>query len=205
MGTSSSRPAPSGTRRALKRERTRREIYDAAMRLFIARGFDAVTIEEIAEAAAVAKRTFFLHFPTKDALLSEYGRRIDAELAESEALSEAPPADALSEILRFLVRRALEHPEVVRLLARQVFVNSTQLVDASVRGRTLAERVAAVVARGQASGQFRADVDPLVVGLQWVGTFFTLSAEWARPGSTLELEKAVEQQLELGLRSLQPL
>ena len=70
------------TRRARKKQRTRREIFDAAMGLFDRRGFDAVTIEQICRAADVARGTFFLHFPSKAALLFEFNRRLAAELAE---------------------------------------------------------------------------------------------------------------------------
>src|SRR6266850_5733877 len=72
--------AARGSRRERKKERTRQEIYRAAMELFLARGFDAVTIEEICQTADVAKGTFFLHFPTKDAFLLEYGQQAVQEL-----------------------------------------------------------------------------------------------------------------------------
>jgi len=70
------------SRRERKKERTRQEIYRVAMELFVARGFAAVTIEDICHAADVAKGTFFLHFPTKDALLLEYGEQVSGELEE---------------------------------------------------------------------------------------------------------------------------
>src|SRR5260221_11582476 len=72
--------AIAGSRRERKKERTRQEIYRAAMEWFLARGFDAVTIEEICQTADVAKGTFFLHFSTKDALLIEYGHQAVQEL-----------------------------------------------------------------------------------------------------------------------------
>ena len=59
------------SRRTRKKERTRQKIYEAAIALFTKRGFNAVTIEEICEAADVAKATFFLHFKTKASLIFE--------------------------------------------------------------------------------------------------------------------------------------
>src|SRR5262245_6871573 len=70
------------TRRERKKARTRQDIYSAAMILLLHRGFDAVSIEDICADADVAKGTFFLHFPTKDALLLEYGAQVTGELAE---------------------------------------------------------------------------------------------------------------------------
>jgi AcrR family transcriptional regulator len=57
--------APEG-RRERKRRQTRERIEQAAMALFLERGFDATTIEDITEAADVSKRSFFDYFPSKE-------------------------------------------------------------------------------------------------------------------------------------------
>ena len=53
--------------RELQRHETRRTLAEHALRLFSMNGFDETTVEEIAAAAGVSQRTFFLHFPTKAA------------------------------------------------------------------------------------------------------------------------------------------
>jgi AcrR family transcriptional regulator len=53
-------------RRERKRRQTRERIEQAAMTLFLERGFDATTIEDITEAADVSKRSFFDYFPSKE-------------------------------------------------------------------------------------------------------------------------------------------
>ena len=55
--------------RERKKEQTRQRIAAVALRLFTERGFDAVTVNEIAEAAEVAKATLFAYFPTKESLV----------------------------------------------------------------------------------------------------------------------------------------
>src|ERR1700712_4412789 len=55
-------------RRARKKARTRSEILTAAQRLFTERGFDAVTIADVAASADVAVQTVFNHFATKEEL-----------------------------------------------------------------------------------------------------------------------------------------
>ncbi|MBY5437569.1 TetR family transcriptional regulator [Rhizobium leguminosarum] len=53
-------------RRERKRRQTRERIEQAAMTLFLQRGFEATTIEDITEAADVSKRSFFDYFPSKE-------------------------------------------------------------------------------------------------------------------------------------------
>ncbi len=56
-------------RRERKKAATRKAISDAATELFLERGFDEVSIREIAERADVSPTTVFAHFPSKEALV----------------------------------------------------------------------------------------------------------------------------------------
>lgn len=62
------------TARARKADDTRRRIFTAAAMLIGTRGYHAVTVAEIARRAKVAKGTFFVHFATKDAIVTELVR-----------------------------------------------------------------------------------------------------------------------------------
>src|SRR6267378_2883002 len=57
--------------RERKKLRTRRALADAALRLFTEKGFDATTLEDVAEEAEVSKSTFFRFFPAKEAAAIE--------------------------------------------------------------------------------------------------------------------------------------
>ena len=58
--------------RARKKARTRQRLQEQALRLFVERGYEATTVEQIAAAAGVSHMTFFRYFPTKeDAVLSD--------------------------------------------------------------------------------------------------------------------------------------
>jgi AcrR family transcriptional regulator len=54
--------------RETKKLRTRQDISDCAMQLFAVRGFDRVTVAEVAQAAGVSEKTVFNYFPTKEDL-----------------------------------------------------------------------------------------------------------------------------------------
>ncbi len=87
--------------RERKKERTRQLIADTAKRLFAERGFEAVTVGEIARAAEVAEATVFNYFPTKEDLF--YGR---LEAFEEQLLGtireRAPGESVLAAFSRFL-------------------------------------------------------------------------------------------------------
>lgn len=67
-----SEPAPIG-RRERKKAATRKHISDVATRMFLERGFDQVSIREVADAADVSPTTVFAHFPQKEALVFDEG------------------------------------------------------------------------------------------------------------------------------------
>lgn len=72
--------------------RRREQITDAALRLFAERGFDGATIDEIAEAAEVSRRTFFRYFARKEDVILDWKRRMADELRE--ALDSRPPQES---------------------------------------------------------------------------------------------------------------
>jgi AcrR family transcriptional regulator len=89
-------------RRERKKLATRQAIADEAMRLFLQRGYDAVTVAEIADAADVAVSTVFKHFDSKEAIAFARDPAVEAALAR--AVSERPPGVSIERSLRdFLV------------------------------------------------------------------------------------------------------
>ncbi|NUK57679.1 TetR family transcriptional regulator [Streptomyces lunaelactis] len=78
-----------GSRAAAQRLKMRRELAAAAMELFATKGYEATTVDEIAAAAGVARRTFFRHFRSKEeAIFPDH----DDTLVRAEAVLNAAPA-----------------------------------------------------------------------------------------------------------------
>src|SRR5271156_439037 len=89
--------------RERKKARTRASIREHALRLFREQGYQATTVEQIAEAAEVSQSTFFRYFPTKEDVVL----RDDFELRIFEAFERQPPQLAPIPAIRAAVREAL--------------------------------------------------------------------------------------------------
>src|SRR5580658_5525585 len=90
-------------RRSRKRLATRQGISNAATRLFLERGFDHVTVDEIAAAADVGRMTVFNHFPRKEDMF--FDRDEEGREVVREALRRCDRPDAPIERLRLLAHR----------------------------------------------------------------------------------------------------
>jgi AcrR family transcriptional regulator len=85
-----------------QRAQIRADIRRAAFRLFVERGYDAVTTEEIATAAGVSPRTFFRHVPAKEELLLapvRYGGAAIVNLLEGRPAVESPDVALINAII----------------------------------------------------------------------------------------------------------
>jgi AcrR family transcriptional regulator len=190
------------SRRERKKERTRQEIYRAAMELFLARSFDSVTIEDICAAADVAKGTFFLHFPTKDALLLEYGVQVTQELDTLLRSHQSGATAALQKILTFLTERATQHAAVVQLLVREVMMHPVAFVEVTKQSRNLGHLFADIVRQGQSNGEFRSTIEPRLAAALITSAYFSILNEWGRSGGKFALTAALQQALDIVLHGL---
>ena len=164
-----SSPIAPVTRRARKKQRTHREIFDAAMGLFDRSGFDAVTIEQICRAADVARGTFFLHFPSKAALLFELDRRLAAELAEQLCEPRGSAVGEYRTMLDLFGARWLAHSDVMGAMLRELLATRATTPAESER-RDLHALVEEIVRRGQRRGEFRRSVSPRLAAAMFLTT-----------------------------------
>jgi AcrR family transcriptional regulator len=88
--------------RELKKQQTRQLIADTAWQLFADRGFDRVTVAEVARQAQVAEATVFNYFPTKEDLFYSRLEAFGAGLLEAVAARE-PGEPALAAVRRYLL------------------------------------------------------------------------------------------------------
>ncbi|WP_410092190.1 TetR/AcrR family transcriptional regulator [Streptomyces sp. uw30] len=163
--------------RERKKIKTRTAIRDATYALIKEQGYDATTIEQIAERAEVSPSTVFRYFPTKEdiVLTDEY----DAILLDE--LRKRPADEPWMQSLRYVMRLAItaateEEPEAIKLrshlLVQVPAVRSRMLESMSVTGRMLSEAVAERTGLAQDSFEARVFTMSLIGGLAEISLYW---------------------------------
>jgi AcrR family transcriptional regulator len=118
------------------KERTRREIAEAAGQLFLERGYAATTVQEIANAAAVSPRTFFRYFPCKEDVITAIASASMDDVLEHLAGHDVRESlvSVLQATFAAVLGPALDDPDAAR--AFQFMLRDTP----ALRGRWLEEQ-----------------------------------------------------------------
>jgi AcrR family transcriptional regulator len=177
--------------RERKKTATRRAIQEHALRLFLAKGYDATTVEEIAAAAGVSHMTFFRYFPTKHAVVENDD--YDAALAEGIRARPAdePPLTAIRNALVGALR-AMPATELSTVLVRARLILGVPALRARQveSQRTTRELLAAAIAeRGGASSPFERQV----LAAAALGAFAVALEAWAEGDGNEHLADLVDR------------
>ena len=193
------------SRRERKKDETRERIVGAAIRLFTLKGFESTTVDEIAEAADVAKGTFFNYFPRKEAVLDALGEQVVQEMEEVTRGLLARPGTAPEKIHHFateITRRHSNNRELSRVFVQRMLSNFQEPIH-STAGR-LRELLRSLIEQGQAAGEIRpldaARASAVIQGAA-IGTLFAWFC--CEPG-TFDLETELQERISIILEGLTP-
>ena len=176
-GTGDGRSEPARGRPA---STTRQDVARVALDLFARQGYDETTVDEIAAAVGIARRTFFRYFETKpDVVWGEF----DAELVRlGDRLAEAPRSEPLMEVLRrsVIATNRFGAGELDELRIRMVLIGSVPSLVAHSAVRY--EEWCAVVAGFAADrmGAEPGDLGPQTLARAALGAAMAAFACWAR-------------------------
>jgi AcrR family transcriptional regulator len=136
--------------RERRKQRTREAISDIATRMFAARGFDEVTIAQVADAADVAKMTVTNYFPRKEDLVFDRAEAVIRSLADvvaarapGESLLAAIRRDYAERVARADVTLGLSSPAFARMIENSPALASRALQMQDLRERALGDAIAA--------------------------------------------------------------
>ncbi|MFD8634703.1 TetR/AcrR family transcriptional regulator [Streptomyces sp. NPDC059533] len=146
--------------REIKKQQTRTAIADAALPLFLERGFDQVTVAEVARHAGVSTNTVFNYFPAKEDLF--FDRQAEVENHLAALVRDRTPGTCPVEAVRDDLLSALRHDDP--MLGAPSF---WQVIDDSpalrAREREIGERIEAALATALASDA-AGGTPPLIAG-----------------------------------------
>ncbi|NUW40064.1 TetR/AcrR family transcriptional regulator [Nonomuraea rhodomycinica] len=197
--------------RERKKEQTRRRIAEVALRLFAERGYDAVTVNEIAEAAGVAKVTLFSYFPSKDCLVLD-GVKDDMARIVAERGAGVTPLAALRAHYRALAAADTQELDVEALMARVRVISASPALLTAVQQAYTEERedLAAALAAARDPGTTASpapDLAARVMAAQITATVTTLQetffARLAAGAPLAEAGRALAEDVELAFDLLE--
>ena len=189
----------------LRRLSTREALRQAALASFADRGFSNVTVTELAREAGVTERTFFRHFPTKEAVLfQDYETQVEWL---ADALARRPDSESVFDAVLAAISSFPHDLEVVRqaasarteLISAERIATHLRVVQAS-----FARVITSFVAERYADTP-ESDLLAEVAGATLAAALVTAVENWGRLGCTGDLDKTTATCVNLVRSGLAPL
>jgi AcrR family transcriptional regulator len=181
----------------VSREDRRRQLLDAAVRVFAAKGFTQCRVSDIAEEAGVAYGLVYHYFASKDEVLDTLFLErwnVLLELIADVDRQEVPAREKLAAIASFIVDSYRHDPDLMKVIIVEVTraANSFGQTHLAVIRQAYAG-ISEIVAKGQADGSFRQDVTPQFAALAFYGAIEQVLTGWIfdlLPGGDGDYEQA---------------
>ena len=188
------------SRRERERERHRREMLDAAERVFVRDGFHQATVEHIAQEAEFAVGTIYNFFKSKEDLYARVIEKLAGDflaMFEKEVLTKRDPEQAIGALIELRLKHFEEHRGFARVfletspasrldLASGLPPSLDKLYDQYI------ETVTGIFERGIGNGSFE-DLDPLYLTLCLEGIINAFVSYWSRREPSEPLATRVEK------------
>jgi TetR/AcrR family transcriptional regulator, fatty acid metabolism regulator protein len=189
-------------------EDKRRQLLDAAVRVFARKGFHASRVGDIAEEAGVAHGLLYHYFRSKDQVLEAvFHENWSVLVARIESVEETdePAADQLRHIAAIVLRTWLHLPDVVRVVIQE-FGRSPELAERIGELTLPIDAIQRVIRRGIERGEFRKEIDPVFAATVVYGSIDELLTGWVLrrlPSGEEDVATAEQTLLEVSLLGLQ--
>lgn len=179
-------------------------LTEISIELFMKRGYEATSVEEIAQAAGITKSAIYYHVKSKEELLH---RAISSavsnlfKILEEAAARGGAPVHRLEFIIRRLVETEVDYLKEIALLLRVRGTTRTETWALKQR-REFDRQVRALIGEAQSAGEIRNDIDALAIDRLIFG-MLTWIPEWYYKGHAIAPDVLVEAAVALifdGLR-----
>jgi AcrR family transcriptional regulator len=160
----------------------RRQILDAAVRVFARQGFHSTRVSDIADEAGVAYGLVYHYFKSKEQVLNElFSERWSLLLAaidEADSAGQEPRAK-LETVAGFIIESYRHDPELMKVIIVEVTRAANSFGQTHLGEiRRAYDSIGRIVAEGQESGAFRSDIDPAFASMSFYGAIEQLLSGW---------------------------
>ena len=160
----------------------RRQILDAAIRVFARQGFHSCRVSDIADEADVAYGLVYHYFRSKEEVLNElFVERWSLLLAAIEEVDRGtePPRKKLDAVAGFIIDSYRHDPELMKVIIVEVTRAANSFGQTHLPEiRRAYQGIEKIVADGQAQGVFRDDVDAQIAAMWFYGAIEQLLSGW---------------------------
>lgn len=188
-----------GSLRERKKERVRRAFIEAAERLFFEKGFDNVSVDDIAAEAGVSRSTFFRYFKTKEAVVFRHHRARLAIFREMLSSARSRENKVFDAIKSALISFAKYYDSIKEELLNeyQIVVSSPYLIARDLeKDREFEEAIAAEISRRLGGGE-RDKRRARIFAAAIFGTARIVMEEWFEGGCRSPLVRLAQESLNI--------
>jgi TetR/AcrR family transcriptional regulator, fatty acid metabolism regulator protein len=189
----------------------RRQILDAAVRVFARQGFHSTRVSDIADEAGVAYGLVYHYFSSKEEVLNElFSERWSLLLTAIEEADsgDAAPRQKLEMVAAFIVDSYRHDPELMKVIIVEVTRAANSFGRTHLREIAKAyDGIAKIVAEGQQSGAFRRDIDPTFASMSFYGAIEQLLSGWIfdlMPATDADFDRAKQLVVQTICDGLEP-
>lgn len=192
------------TRFEKKKAITKNKIFDSAVELFLKQGYDQTTIEQIVNKADVAKGTFFIHFPTKSAVLFFLGEQrltLIEELLTEKLKDIKSSREKMFSMLDMLAKVNEENKESTALILKEVF--QTSEVDSEKANQHRFKMIIVeIFEEGQRQGEFERCFNARDVADVIVSIYFYTLIQWLEGALSRSLAEEYRIRLKIVMQGI---
>lgn len=180
---------PKNSRSTLRHSLVTSELLDKATDLFARQGYEATSLQDIADAVGVSRPALYHYVANKEDLLvmlvTQVSRGLAEVLSNLSARADLTPTDKLKHLTELLVRQRAEHPDQFRILDRSEMVLPAEArAEHAEAKRQVLRELTALIDDGVEKGEF-GSVDARTAALSLLG-MCNWVAWWFRPGADVE-------------------
>ena len=198
-------------KRKVQGAETKRKLYGIADRLFSERGFSDVSIEDITDEAGVTKGAFYVHFASKDALISllieDYVSRSDTDYkAFLEGLPDDMPCASAMLALAGKIADTLSNSlgcDIMKKVYRMMMIESAGTEAVQEYGRDLYALVRGILEKGLARGEFTSPLSPETLSRHFVMALRGTAFEWCVRYPDFDLREQTTEHIRLLLGGIE--